>query len=381
MEYLLSIVVPTKDRYFYLKHLIKLVKGFDSREIELVIQDNTADNSEIIEFLNQINYTDLKYFHTKEQISVSDNATKAILNSTGEYICFIGDDDGVTRYIIDAVKWMKNNNYNILKSSLAIYKWPSFRSQKGYDVSSSVLFNDYRYTIEKRNCRDSLKKLLSSGIDTLVYMPKVYNGIVKKELLYKIFNKCGTFFPGPSPDMANAVALSLIEKQYIYIDYPIIIGGHSSHLGGNANRYRKGIGPLEDQPFIAQKYIDGWSKNIPKVWASRTVWPESAITALKSFDADDYLRLINFNVLNKRFIESHPEYSNLVHLSKNAIFWIKCKVTICGFLSKYSAIKYRYLFRVKHIYDNLRFFKGYSTIIEAEEKISISVKPFLQVFC
>ena len=49
MGYLLSIVVPTKNRYYYLKSLIKLVQSFNSNEIELVVQDNTENNSEILE--------------------------------------------------------------------------------------------------------------------------------------------------------------------------------------------------------------------------------------------------------------------------------------------------------------------------------------------
>ena len=221
MDYLLSIVVPTKDRYFYLKYLIELIKGFKSEEIELVIQDNTYDNTEILEYLKELNFSHLKYYHTKEQISVSENSTKAILNSTGEYVCFIGDDDGVTRHIVDCVKWMKKNNFSILKSSLAIFKWPSFRSQKNYNVSSSVLFNSYKCFYRKVDCKESLENLLSSGIDTLVYMPKVYNGIVKKSLLDRVFTICGTYFPGPSPDMANAVALALLEDFYVFVDYPI----------------------------------------------------------------------------------------------------------------------------------------------------------------
>ena len=360
MDYLLSIVVPTKDRYFYLKYLIELVKSFDCDEIELIIQDNTYDNTEILDYLQSMDYPHLKYFHTKEQISVSDNSTKAILNSTGEYVCFIGDDDGVTRYIVDAVKWMKKNDYSILKSSLAIFKWPSFKSQKNYDVSSSVLFNTYKCVSRKVNCKDSLIKLLSSGIDSLVYMPKVYNGIVKRSILDKVYDICGTYFPGPSPDMANAVALALMEDFYVFVDYPIIIGGHSSHLGGDAGRYRKGLGPLEEQPFISEKYINGWSKEIPKVWASRTVWPESAITALKAFNATEFIDKINYNMLNKKLI--------------------KLVAKIKKFFSHFASIKYKFLFKHKHIYDHLHYYKGYSNIIEAESKIANSVESFSDVF-
>ena len=136
MSYLLSIIVPTKDRYEYLKPLIELVQSFHSDDIELVIQDNTNNNTEIIDFINQVGYRHLKYFHVVEQISVAQNSDLAILNSTGEYVCFIGDDDGVSYHIISAVKWMKDKGVDVLKTTMTSYKWPSFNVSRIGNFSS-----------------------------------------------------------------------------------------------------------------------------------------------------------------------------------------------------------------------------------------------------
>ena len=87
---LLSIVVPTKDRYQYLKVLISLIDSFKSDEIELVIQDNSEDNKDFLLFLSEGDYSFINYNYTKGQIPMSTNSDKAILNSNGEYICFIG---------------------------------------------------------------------------------------------------------------------------------------------------------------------------------------------------------------------------------------------------------------------------------------------------
>ena len=48
---LLSIIIPTKDRYKYLKILISLIDSYNLSELELIIQDNTSDNTEILKFL------------------------------------------------------------------------------------------------------------------------------------------------------------------------------------------------------------------------------------------------------------------------------------------------------------------------------------------
>lgn len=77
MSYLLSLVVPTKNRYPYLKHLIQYIKSFNSDKIELVIQDNATDNAEIVGFIKEEDFVHLKYYHTKESISVGLNSDKA----------------------------------------------------------------------------------------------------------------------------------------------------------------------------------------------------------------------------------------------------------------------------------------------------------------
>lgn len=376
MGYLLSIVVPTKDRYPYLFQLIELIKSFKSDDIELIIQDNTADNTPVLDYLKENSFEHLKYFHTKEQISISDNSTKAILNSSGEYVCFIGDDDGVTHFIVDAVKWMKENGVTTLKSVAAILKWPSYISTSYYKVSGTAIFNDFSMTYRIVNAKDCLRRLLATGIDTLSYMPKTYNGITKRSTLDKIYNKCGTFYPGPSPDMANAVSLALEDDYYAEVDAPIIIGGHSGHLGGNASRYKHLCGPLEDQPFIAKKYIDNWNPKIPKVWSPTTIWPASAITALEAYGAKEYLDMIDYEAILTKFIVANPDKTEMAYsLSSNPqVLRIKAgfrKITriIRGCCNLFKFVVFKK-------FDEKTVHNGVVNIEEAEKIITAGVEHF-----
>lgn len=376
MSYLLSIVVPTKDRYPYLVQLIELIKSFGSDDIELIIQDNSADNSYILEYMENYKYKHLKYFHIKEQISISDNSTKAILNSSGEYVCFIGDDDGVTRYIVDAVKWMKNNNVTTLKSVGAILKWPSYISTSYYNVSGTAIFNDFSMTYKIVNAKECLRKLLTTGISTLDYMPKTYNGITKRTTLEKIYKKCGTFFPGPSPDMANAVSLALEDDFYAFVDAPVIIGGHSGHLGGNASRYKRQCGPLEEQPFISRDYIDNWNERIPKVWSPTTIWPASAITALQAYGSSEYLDIVDYEEILKKFIVANPDKCNMaLALSKNPKVLLKTSR-----ISKFKRIVRGcfnvLVFFVLNKYDGKKVHRGISNIEDAEKLMTSKILNF-----
>ena len=48
-------------------------------------------------------------------------------------------------------------------------------------------------------------------------LPMFYHGIVKKKILDDIYNTCKTYFPGPSPDMAVSIAISLKIKEFILL--------------------------------------------------------------------------------------------------------------------------------------------------------------------
>lgn len=377
MAYLLSIVVPTKDRYPYLFQLIELIKSFKSNDIELIIQDNTADNTPVLEYLKDNSFEHLKYFHTKEQISISDNSTKAILNSSGEYVCFIGDDDGVTRYIVDAVKWMKENGVTTLKSVAAILKWPSYISTSYYKVSGTAIFNDFSMTYRIVNAKDCLRRLLTTGIDTLSYMPKTYNGITKRSSLDKIYDKCGTFYPGPSPDMANAVSLALEDDYYAEVDAPIIIGGHSGHLGGNASRYKHQCGPLEEQPFIAKEYIDNWNPKIPKVWSPTTIWPASAITALQAYGATEYLDIVDYEIILRKFIVANPDKTDMAYAISSDPESLK-KTSVISKITRIAKGCYNvFKFFVLNKYDGKTVHRGVSNIDEAEKIITSKINKFV----
>ncbi len=366
MSYLLSIVIPTKDRYEYLEQLIDLILDFQSSEIEMVVQDNTYDNDRILRYLENRDTSNIRYNHISEQISISLNSDKAILNSSGKYVCFIGDDDGVTRYIVDCVKWMDSKGIGILRSEYAIHKWPSYHSPKMMNISGTLLTGEFDNKCTEHDSLESLKKLLSSGINNLKDMPKVYNGIVRRDILDKVFNKCGTFFPGPSPDMANAVSLCIVENKFYKINSPIIIGGHSSHLGGDTHRYTKNWGPLNEQRFISQKDQDEWSDMIPKVWSSCTVWPQSAISALIAMDEERLLSLIDYDMVLSYFAYKCPDIQYLAYercsnknkLKRRVWYW-----RLKGFLHKVlMAINY-FIFNKS---DGLKITRGVHNISEAE---------------
>lgn len=344
MRPLLSIVVPTKDRYKYLKHLINLIDSFKSTEIELVLQDNTEDNKEFVEYLNSKNYSFIRYDHRTEQIPIFLNSDLAILNSTGEYVCFIGDDDGVISHIVDCVKWMKENEVEVMVPSIISYHWPDFISSVTGNISGTLSYKPFTQTYKFKDPIESLNEIMDKGFLNRGELPLVYHGIVRRDTLDKIYQVGATYFPGPSPDIANGVALSLLVKTYVQLDFPVIISGASQLHGGGIRKMKNKVANINDIAALPPKAKENWEKNIPKVWTGETVWPESAIKALRYMGREDLIEKVNFEYMLAMFIVFHAPIAKLaIKLSKNKLQLFV--YVLQGFVMRYYSAAKRIIMR------------------------------------
>lgn len=330
---LLSIVVPTKDRYPYLKHLVQMIHGFDSDEIEIIVQDNTEDNSVFVNS-TEINY--VKYFYEKEQIPIYQNCDKAILHSNGEFVCFIGDDDGVTEYVIECAKWMKKNDVEVVMPSTISYSWPDrIVKSKTMTKTGAVVFRPFSGKITKVSTKEVLQNSIDSGFINRGNMPLVYHGIVKRTTLDRIFDKCGTFFPGASPDIANAVALCLSVDEFYKIDVPLTISGASKTHGGGVNKMKNRAARIEDVSFLPKDITQTWDERVPRIWTGETIWCQSALMAIKAMGRNELLDQVAYEKLYARFAAFHLPLRRLAYsLTSN-----KFKLTI----NIFRIVIYRYI--------------------------------------
>lgn len=334
---LLSIVVPTKDRYEYLINLIELLNSFNDSSFEMVIQDNSTDNSPIINYLDQHNLPFVKYYYIDEPIPMSTNSDKAILNSKGDYVCFIGDDDGVTPLIVDVVKWMKANSIEAVSCRKPLYFWPDVNNSYGVSYAGELTTFEYTGEITKLSAYDSLIEVIQQGCLTTGRLPMLYNGIVKREVLDKVYAIGGTFFPGSSPDISNGVCLSLLVDVYYFIDLPIVVIGSSKYRGGGMNMTKNRYPKLEDIPWLLPNAIMNWDKRLPHLGVVMSIWPDSAIKGLEYMNRVDLVYRIDFEYIYSRFVAYNfpiRKYAYNLSQHKFKLFFISSGLM---FLRLYSA--------------------------------------------
>lgn len=309
-EILLSIVIPTKNRYSTLIKLTNVLGQIfkDESDVEIVIQDNSEDNTEILHFLQEKNWANIKYYFTREWVSVVDNCHNGILNSKGIYVTMIGDDDAVTKQIVEIARIMKLNNLDTCGCNCPLYRWPAafIKNKQSYEfILSKKIF-------EVVDVQKELVKILRRGLQSKSKLPCVYHGIVSRKLLDEIYQKSGSFFPGPSPDMANAIALACHVDKHIMTSIPFIIDGYSKASTGHMTETKNHIGKLEEQNFLPGDTIEKWTKEIPKIWLPGTIWPESGIQAMKRCKMEIKCSKINFTAIYIKLLALYPECWKLI---------------------------------------------------------------------
>lgn len=373
MKPLLSIVVPTKNRYEYLSYLVDLFVSIPYDRMELVIQDNSENQSiNFINKLKKINDVRIKYFYHPYHLSVVENCDKAILNSNGKYVTMIGDDDGFIPQLIEYVEIIAKKNIDVLLPLKAMYIWPDIVSKNYSSYVGSVTFQKFNKHLKEVNPSKELKKCLKNGGRDIFKMPKVYHAIVSRIYLDKIFEKTTSFFPGPSPDIANAVALSLLNPKTYFVKLPLLISGKCYKSTGGAGMRRAHIGRIEDVKHLPRATSENWENNIPRIWTGPTIYAESVIKALKRCGSYDKIPQFNFLRLYGNLA---GKYFHLFKPMLSYIQWYNLPLFLYYFLSFYllrTKFYCIYILKTKLSFLTLEYIyiKNLENIISCSKKIS-----------
>lgn len=359
-NYLLSVIIPTKDRYQYLKECVKTLIDINSDRIEIVIQDNTENNLEIVEYISTMDSSHIRYFHTRESLTVTENSERAVMHSTGDYVCFIGDDDSVSEIIIDVVEVLKRNSIDACNVNMAGYYWNDVESDN--NQMSRLSYNNRRAKVRKVDTKKVLRKYLKTGMQEMLLLPRLYHGIVSRRLLEQVKTKSGSFFPGPSPDMANAAVAALLLEWHLFIGLPVIVSGasHKSAAGKGVRGAHKG--KLSNMAHLPEDIEETWNPLIPKLWLMNTIWPETCLKALEKAGAYDYIELFNYYPIYARIWIKYNEYIPIVkeYLSSPTDY----------FMMVYAGVKEVTRWSQKRMYKKIRKWLRFESVYK--EKLSLT---------
>ena len=315
----ISIVVPTRNRHKYLVTLVQSLLSMESADFEVVVHDNSDEPGGFEAAGGKLGDSRLLYHYNSSPMSMVQNFENALAFANGDYVCMLGDDDGVTDKIIDLARWLKENNIEAAVTPVVTYLWPGVSSKaSGNQQTGIIRVPDYNFGYEIVEYADGLLATLEIAGLSLSNIPSVYQGLISRSALDRLFLLAGTRFPGPSPDMANAIGLSAVIERFVRVSFPVVIAGSCPGSGAAEGANHQHHGEISERKFLPEGTADRWPKEVPFFFSGPTLWATTLLEALVLTGQIKSASYFRYDRLYASCMVFTPKHKNRVLEARNA---------------------------------------------------------------
>jgi glycosyltransferase involved in cell wall biosynthesis len=250
---LFSILIPTRERGECLRESLKTAMAIESENIEIIIQDNcSTDSTKEIATNATLEDQRVKYFRQVKRVSMRQNFESALINSSGDYVIIIGDDDAM---LPEQFKHLEKLVSDLMPSVLTwrplTYTWPGMSSKAGSLTFRASRIHGLPTKLKVQKCANSLHRAVIPE-----KKPSIYHGCASKSFLNQLKNDKGVVFCGYSPDTYFTMATILANSEYAYfIEHPFSINAYGPKSNGRAFA-TKNIQYKGEQQTIRDMFIE-----------------------------------------------------------------------------------------------------------------------------
>jgi Glycosyl transferase family 2 len=279
---LLSIAIPTKNRQHYLINLIDELLRSERQDFEIIIQDN-SDDDQLAAYVAAKNDVRLHYAYRGEWISVVDNCDAAVRACSGHFVCMLGDDDGIMLdESLAVLAEAKAAGDDAIICDLLLYTWPDISHRLFTNFGGRLFLRRHSAYTNRRTVLERARSVVSRyGAMGLEGLPCVYQGFVSRAVLRAVEYQTGSHFPGPSPDMANAIGIATLLKRSRAVPSVLIISGHSRKSGAGQGTMKEHRGSIANQRHLPADTVATWYPEIPFYWSGPTIYAQSLRRAVE----------------------------------------------------------------------------------------------------
>lgn len=190
MNNLLTIAIPTRNRFAYLKETIESLteeEGFF--EIEIIICDNSTDNNTYLGMKKYKTYENIFYAKNDRDLSIDENMIKTAGLVKSKYFLWLGDDDFIRKgFLKEILNIVQQNEYDFvllnaenvssdlkisLGSTIDICKDLKYTSARNFFMSHCFHMPFGTLIVNKKLFNKSLDK-----VDRLMNTSHAYSGII-----------------------------------------------------------------------------------------------------------------------------------------------------------------------------------------------------------
>jgi glycosyltransferase involved in cell wall biosynthesis len=265
MNHHISICIPAYKRIDYLKRLLSSIEIQHFKDYEVIISDDSNDQS-VEELLKEFNGKfEIKYFKNEKALGTPSNWNHAISKATGEWIKLIHDDDWFT------------NEHSLEKFALATN-----------NNNNQFIFSAYTNKTE-----------LTNDTEKMFFNEKMKSSILKTPLLLLAKNIIG---PPSVTLFHNSIKDKYDERLKWRVDIEYYIRNISKGIGFNyINEPLMNVGVSESQ--VTNYCLNVPSVEIPEIYILLSAYGTSPLKNIMVYDA--YWRILrNTNIHSKNKLES-----------------------------------------------------------------------------
>jgi len=302
-----TIVIPTRERPDVLRHSLKTACALDQDNVEIVVMDNFSSPL-TKDVVTECNDKRVKYCRAQKRLSMSDNWECALQNVSGDYVFFLGDDDGILPDAVELAMIIhrQHGKGKIIAWKKVMWVWPNciipeFRN---------VLHMHISQRMELRDSRRTLRRIYN--FETSCYeAPALYNSFVPVSLTKELIARYGRFFFSPIPDLYSGMVNCYFSQDHVFSYRPFSVEGVSQHSTGLSYSFSH----LKDKSVESfnQENKDCWDQPIDASLVdshmTEMIMADTMIKVKQKFFPDDTTIQINMAGVVRSLCEAATRYS------------------------------------------------------------------------
>ncbi|MEM6256997.1 MAG: glycosyltransferase family 2 protein [Planctomycetota bacterium] len=241
----ISIVIPTRNRSEFLRYCVQTCLACDDDNIEIIVSDNNSvdETRQCIEALDDPR---LRYICTAQDLSMRQNFEFALGHTSGDYIIYIGDDDGILPNGLKALRRVIDRYQpDVLLWRHITYNWPT---EGGRARPGQLKFRcrDFCGPMKRIEPRQMFRSFCQAKHINYRDAANIYHGCVRRCAIDKVRRQQdGVYFNDISPDMNTALSNLVVCESILWFRNPVTIAGAGEKSTGYAFNPRGSVSRVQ----------------------------------------------------------------------------------------------------------------------------------------
>jgi glycosyltransferase involved in cell wall biosynthesis len=225
-----SLVIPTLQRADTFRYSVATLLAQTYDDFEIVIQNNGRD-PETEAIVRDLQDPRVRHFSSETILPMTENWELALSNTRGEFITFLGDDDGLFRDACQLANELINRlEIEIVSWHPCCYFWPNYihREKRNrliatitYDLNAQIISSEIQ-----------LRRYYRFAID-YSRLPMIYNSFVRRTVIDRVRKQASCYFLGFAPDVTSGIVNAAHTSQFALMSRPLSMTGLSGHSTGH----------------------------------------------------------------------------------------------------------------------------------------------------